>query len=125
MKQKEKTNLDKEIRNIGIILIVLGILHFVLSGFLSFTWGLVLIPVGIIAFFYRSRNMLLVFGILLILVGILNLSAFVISPEEVSGFWGIFAIIQFVWGIQIINRFRKTKENPKYDIKETNKKDFV
>lgn len=69
--------------------------------------------------------MLLTFGILLILVGILNLSNYVISLEEVSGFWGIFGIFQIIWGIQEINRFRRTKENPKYDIEEKNKIGFV
>jgi len=122
-KQVNKINLDKEVKNIGIALIILGVLHIVFSGFLDFTWGLVLIPVGIIALFYRSRRMLLTLGILLILVGILNLLASI--SEGASTFWGVFGIVQIVWGIQEINRFRKTEENPKYDIKEKRKKDFV
>ena len=124
-KQKEKIDLDKEVRNIGIALIVLGAIHFILSQFLDFTWGFVLIAVGVIALFYRSRKMLLTFGILLIVVGILNISSYAIALEEVSGFWGIFGIIQIVWGIQEINRFRRTKENPKYEIKEKIKKGFL
>jgi len=40
-KQKEKIDLDKEVRNIGIALIILGVIHFVLSQFLDFTWGFV------------------------------------------------------------------------------------
>jgi hypothetical protein len=125
MDKEKPFDLDKEVRNIGIALIVLGIIHFVLSQFLDFTWGFVLIAVGTIALFYRSRKMLLTFGILLIVVGILNISSYAIALEEGSGFWGIFGIIQIVWGIQEINRFRKTKENPKYDIKEKIKKGFV
>ncbi len=123
--EEKKFDLDKEVRNIGIALIVLGVIHFVLSQFLDFTWGFVLIAVGTIALFYRSRKMLLTFGILLIVVGILNISSFAIALEEVSVFWGIFGIIQIIWGIQEINRFRKTKENPKYEIKEKIKKSFV
>ncbi len=123
-KQKEKIDLDKEVRNIGIALIVLGIIHFVLSQFLDFTWGFVLIAVGVISLFYRSRKMLLTFGILLIVVGVLNISTYAIALEE-AGFWGIFGIIQIVWGIQEIKRFRRTKENPKYEIKEKIKKGFV
>ncbi len=123
--KKEKIDLDKEVRNIGIALIVLGVIHFVLSQFLDFTWGFVLIAVGVISLFYRSRKMLLTFGILLIVVGILNLSTYAIALEEVSGFWGIFGIIQIIWGIQEINRFRRTKENPKYETKEKIKKGFV
>ncbi|MFC1682280.1 hypothetical protein ACFL0X_01525 [Nanoarchaeota archaeon] len=124
-KPREKIDLDKEVRNIGIALIVLGVIHFVLSQFLDFTWGFVLIAVGVIALFYRSRKMLLTFGILLIVVGVLNISTYAIALEEVSGFWGIFGIVQIVWGIQEINRFRRTKENPKYEIKEKIKKGFV
>jgi hypothetical protein len=126
-KPQEKIDLDKEVRNIGIALIVLGIIHFILSQFLDFTWGFVLIAVGTIALFYRSRKMLLTFGILLIVVGILNLSDFVFFSylENSSPFWGIFGIIQIVWGIQEINRFRRTKENPKYEVKEKIKKGFV
>jgi len=124
-KQEEKIDLDKKVRNIGIALIILGVIHFVLSQFLDFTWGFVLIAVGIIAFFYRSRKMLLTFGILLMVVGVLDISTYAIALEEVSGFWGIFGIIQIVWGIQEINRFRRTKENPKYETKEKMKKSFV
>jgi DMSO/TMAO reductase YedYZ heme-binding membrane subunit len=123
--KKEKIDLDKEVRNIGIALIILGVIHFVLSQFLDFTWGFVLVAVGIIALFYRSRKMLLTFGILLIVVGVLNLSTYAIALEEVSGFWGIFGIIQIIWGIQEINRFRRTRENPKYENKEKIKKGFV
>ena len=125
MLKKQKIDLNKEVRNMGIIFLVLGVLHFILSGFLDPTWGIILITVGIIAFFYRSRNMLLVLGIMLILVGILNMSSFVFYPDEVSGGWGFFAIIQIIWGIQEIIKFKKIKENPKYRVKETKKKIFV
>lgn len=124
-KPQEKIDLDKEVRNIGIALIVLGVIHFVLSQFLDFTWGFVLIAVGVISLFYRSRKMLLTFGILLIVVGVLNISSYAMTLEETSGFWGIFGIVQIVWGIKEINRFRRTRENPKYEIKEKIKKSFV
>lgn len=45
---------NKEVRNIRIVFIVLGVIHFVLSQFLDFTWGFVLIAIGVIALFYRS-----------------------------------------------------------------------
>ncbi len=124
-KPQEKIDLNKKVRNIGIALIILGAVHFILSQFLDFTWGFVLVAVGVIALFYRSRKMLLTFGILLIAVGVLNISAYIINLGEISGFWGIFGIIQIVWGIQEISSFRKTKENPKYETKEKVKKGFV
>jgi uncharacterized membrane protein HdeD (DUF308 family) len=100
--------LKKEVKNSGIILIVLGFLHFLLTGLLDPLWGVVLIIVGIISLIYRSRNMLLVFGILLILVGILNIFSS-ISSIETSSFWFIFAGFQIYWGIKEIRIFVKTK----------------
>ena len=117
--EKQKTDLNTEIRKTGIILIVLGFIHFILSGFLDPTWGFLLIIVGIISFFYRSRNMLLTFGILLILVGVLNIFS---TTYEISIGWLVFGVIQIWWGIDIIRRFKKTKENPRYIVKEKKKK---
>jgi len=101
-------NLKKEIKNSGIILIVLGFIHFALSGLLDPLWGIVLVVVGIIALFYRSRNMLLVFGILLILVGILNIFSSISSIGSTS-FWLIFGGFQIYRGIKEIRVFTKTK----------------
>jgi len=123
----EKVDLNKELKITGIILIILGLLHFILSGFLDFTWGLVLIPIGVIALFYRSRKMVLILGILLILLGVWN---FYINIENSihgssSTFVTLLSFFQIYWGIKEIIRFRKIKENPKYLVKETNKKGFV
>jgi len=124
--QKQKPNLSKELRNSAIILITLGLLHFILSDFLDFTFGFILIAIGIITFFYRSRKMLLVFGILLILIGILNILAVVISSMSydvgLSYFWLIFGCFQIYIGIMQINRFKKTKENPEYVVKKKRSK---
>ena len=111
----KEIDLDKEVRNTGIALIILGIIHMIFSGFLSFTWGIILIVLGIISFFYRSRKMILTFGISLILVGALNLlDGILASLEGISAGWAIFGVFQIIWGIQEINRFREIKENPKY-----------
>lgn len=118
-KQKLKVDLEREIRNIGIAFIVLGVLHFILSGFLEPTWGIVLIFFGVLAFFYRSRKMLLIFGLLLILVGVLNLLS---SVYEVSIFWILFGVLQIYFGIQVINRYKKVKENPRYVVQRKNQK---
>jgi hypothetical protein len=123
--KKEKIDLDREVKNLGVALIVLGVFHFILSQFLDFTWGLILITIGIVALFYRSRKMILTFGISLIVVGILNIMSFLSYSDEVSGFWIIFGIIQIGWGINEIKKFRRIKENPKYEVKEKIKKDFI
>lgn len=126
-KEIKKIDLDRELKTAGIILIILGVLHFVLSGFLDFTWGIVLIPIGIIALFYRSRNMVLVLGILLVLLGIWNFYTNIENSMygQPSTFWNILSFFQVYWGIKEIICFRKISENPKYVIKETKRKGFV
>jgi MFS family permease len=115
-------NINKYCRNIGFILIGLGIIHFILSGILDGMWGGLLIIIGIISLCYRAKSMLIIFGSALILVGILNISNII---YEISGFWVIFGIFQIVWGIQEIRKYKKTKENPKYVIKKEEKRDFI
>lgn len=123
----KEIDLNKDLKTTGIILIILGVLHFVLSGFLNFTWGFVLVPIGIIALFYHSRRMLVVLGILLIIAGLWN---FYITVQNTmnggsSSFWGVLAFFQIYWGIKEIIRFRKIKENPRYLGEEKRKKGFV
>ncbi|MCH8945773.1 MAG: hypothetical protein IIA85_02530 [Nanoarchaeota archaeon] len=108
-------NIKKYCRNVGIILIALGILHILLSEFLSMGWGFLLIIIGVISLLYRAKSMIIVFGVALILVGILNISIII---YELNVFWIILGIFQIGWGIQELRRYKKTKENPKY----TNKK---
>lgn len=122
-----RVDLNKELRNTGIILIILGILHVVLSGFLSLAWGLILIPLGIISLFYHSKKMLLVFGILLILLGLWNFILSVDIAESMGGGssvgpWMILGIFQIYWGIKEINRFRRIKEENGYLVELINKK---
>ena len=115
-------NIDKYCRNVGLILIGLGVLHFILSGILSSWWGALLIIIGIISLCYRAKSMLIIFGSALILVGILNISNII---YEVSIFWLILGLLQVGWGIGEIRKYKGTKENPKYIIKKEEKKDFV
>ena len=66
-------------KTVGIVLIGLGILHIFLSGILDAYWGIILIIIGIISLFYRKKPMLIVFGVALILVGLLNISNVIYS----------------------------------------------
>jgi len=112
MKKKIIPELDinKEIRNIGIVLIVLGIIHLFLQNVLSSMWGWALIVIGIFSLFYRSKNMILFLGILLIILGIWNISN---SIMTLSPFWIMLGGFQIYWGIKEISRFNLIKENPK------------
>jgi hypothetical protein len=127
--KEEGTYLNKEIKNAGIILIVLGIIHLIFSGYLSSIWGILLIFMGIISLIYRSKDMILVFGVSLILVGILNIfisiQGTIYDSTQNYVFWIILGIAQIVWGIGEMKKFPKIRENPKYDIDKGKKKDFV
>lgn len=89
----KKIDLNKELKTTGIILIVFGAIQLILSSVFSYIWAIVAITIGIIALCYRSKKMLLVLGIALILVGLWNI------------FWTVFVIINpsswwrfsFVW----------------------------
>lgn len=95
----EEPNLSETIAGQGIILIVLGILHFVLAGFLDPGWGAVLIVLGILNLLIRRRGMFIVNGLSLVLVGLLN--TFLVS----AGGWTVFGLLQMYWGVQEIRRF--------------------
>jgi len=112
-------DINKYCKNVGLIIIALGVLHLILSGFLSGTWGFLLIIIGIIALAYRSKTMIIIFGVALILVGTLNIINII---YEVSGIWLILGIFQIGWGIQELRRYKKTKENPKYIPNKVNKR---
>jgi uncharacterized membrane protein HdeD (DUF308 family) len=109
-KQEEKIDLDKYLKTSGIVLIVLGFLHFLIPQYLMFSFGAILIFLGVFSLIFRIRCMLIVFGILLILLGIWNLG--ITGLEGTTGFWSILGIFQIYWGIKEIRMFLKlNKEN--------------
>lgn len=112
-------NIDKYCRNVGAILIILGFIHLIFSDYLSGAWGVILIAIGLISLFYRSKSMIIVFGLALILVGVLNLSLLFI---EVNIFWIILGLLQISWGVLELKRYKKTKENPIYVKRKKKKK---
>jgi hypothetical protein len=99
MPEKTAADMKTELRNWGIGLILLGIAHFVFSGFLDPVWGAVILVVGVLNLLIPRRGMFIVNGIALLLVGILNITA-----GEV-GSWTAFGILQLVWGVQEIRKF--------------------
>jgi hypothetical protein len=92
--------LKLELRKWGVGLILLGLIHIFLQGFLDPLWGVLICVVGILNLIFTHRLMFLVNGACLILAGILNAS--------VGGGWKFFGILQLIWGIQEmikINRY--------------------
>jgi len=106
-KKEELTpeRMNKDIRNWGIALIVLGAIHLAASEFLDASWGIVIIILGIVNLFVRKKEMFIVNGIALICVGIMNIS----SGIDAGGRWAFFGIMQMIWGGQEIYKFVKYK----------------
>lgn len=104
----EFVDLKEYCRNVGIVLIVFGILHFILPRVLDSSWGAPLIAVGIFSLIFRKRFTLLIYGITFVLVGILN-SLPLFSSEVEFGRWSIIGILQIYWGITEFIKFYKIK----------------
>ncbi len=107
-KREEKSSFEKEIKSLGIWLIVFGVIHIIASGFLSFFWGFVLIGFGIFSITSKKPIVLLIFGVLILVAGLSNLSSILyIGEEGISSLWFIFGGFQIYWGIKEIIRYNK------------------
>ncbi len=110
--------MNLNINNIGMCAIVLGIIHFIGSGFLSFSWGIVLIIFGIFALIYKKPIIFLIFGIMLFVCAFSNISSsligiFFLGESVMNYLWIIFGGLQIYWGVTIIRDFIKIKEKSK------------
>jgi len=109
---RSAAEMRKDLLSWGIGLIAIGILHFLLAGFLDPVWGGVIITIGVLNLLIRKRGMYIVNGMALILVGIMNFSSSVIaSTGGISG-WSIFGTFQVIWGIQEIRKFAQYAPKP-------------
>ena len=97
--EKTAADMKRELRNWGIGLIVLGVAHFVLAGFLSPIWGVIILVVGVLNLVIPHRSMFIVNGLALLLVGGLN----IFSGE--MGTWTAFGVLQLIWGVQEMRKF--------------------
>lgn len=104
--KKPLLDIKKELRSWGIGLIVLGVAHLFLKA-LEPIWGVIIIVIGLFNLLLIRRGMFIVNGIALLLVGILNLVA---GAEAKSG-WAAFGILQVIWGVQEIRKFKRYKSN--------------
>jgi len=97
-----RESLKGELRKWGVALIILGVIHFALAGFLDPVWGVVILVIGTLNLFILKPQMLIVNGGALILVGLIN-----IITTLAIGFsgWVIFGGFQIYWGIQEIVRY--------------------
>jgi len=102
---KPLPEMKESLRKWGIGLIVLGIAHLVLTNFLDPLWGSIIIILGILNLIIKKRGMFIANGAALLLVGIMNILG-TILPEGGGFGWLIFGVLQLVWGIQEIRKFK-------------------
>ncbi|MBT3865818.1 hypothetical protein HOF78_01800 [Candidatus Woesearchaeota archaeon] len=96
----KKDEISYDLKLWGTILIIMGLLHQLLSGFLSSSWGYLLIFIGALALYIRERRMYLLLGAMMFVVGLSN-TAFG------SGSWNIYGVMQLVFGVLIFKDYWK------------------
>lgn len=90
--------MSQEINKWRFFLILLGIIQLATSGFLSNTWGILLIIVGLSSFYYNSASMFVVYGTTLGWASISN--AF-----SGSGGWLAFSLLQIYFAFQTFRQY--------------------
>lgn len=88
----------REIRSWAFFLIVIGIIQIVAAGWLSNTWGLMLIIVGLASFYFRSPAMFVIYGTTLAWAGLSN-------ALTGLGTWVIFSLLQAYFTFQTFRQF--------------------
>ena len=101
--RKTAQELKNELRSWGIGLIILAFFQFIFAGFLDPMWGIMIGILGVLNLLIPYRGMFIVNGIVLIIAGILNASA--------GGGWKFFGMLQFIWGIQEMRKYREYTNN--------------
>ena len=100
---KKRPDMKKELRTWGFGLMVLGSVHLFVK-FLDPAWGVVIIVIGLLNLLVPKRGMFIVNGLALLFVGIMNIAA---AKEAGQGGWAVFGILQIIWGVQEIRKFRR------------------
>ena len=101
-----RQEMEAELKKWGIGLCAIGGLSVLLSGFLDPVWGVILIVLGGLSFVVRKCGMFIVFGCVLLLAGIMNLT----SGGSGGSMWAVFGIFQVLWGLQEFQRFGKFRK---------------
>lgn len=90
--------MEKDIRQWGWTLLVLGVIHIIGSGFLDASWGIILILVGLLSFLYRTSSMYVIYGITLAWVAITNMLGGKVS-------WFVFALLQAFLSVKVFQSY--------------------
>jgi len=96
-KVMSEASMAGDISSWGTALIIIGAISIFLADFLDPIWGGLLIGTGIFALVVKKRFMFIVFGVVLLLAGIMNMI--------VGGGWMAFGILQGYWGVNEIIKY--------------------
>lgn len=88
------------VRSWGRALLVLGGLHMITSGFLSATWGVMLVLVGAASLYFQDAAMFLLYGMTIAWAAINNLFGG-------NLLWMVFAVLQAYWAFGLFRDFRR------------------
>jgi len=94
-----EVRMARDISSWGIALLIIGTISIFLAEFLDPLWGVLLVCAGIVALVVKKRFMFIVFGVVLLLAGIMNIT--------VGGGWAAFGILQGYWGVTEIIKYFK------------------
>jgi len=100
-------DMKKDLRNMGIGMLLIGLLSLFFSQIFDQIWGVVLVILGILNLVIKNRSMYIVNGIALIAVGLMNIITIISSTAL---FWILFGIMQIAWGIAEIKKFKQAEE---------------
>ena len=98
----DKPTVSEDLRGWGMQLIAVGVLHWLLSGFLDPLWGALLIGLGATNLLVRRRGMYLINGGALFVAGLWN----ILGGQ--FGLWAIFGLMQLFWGAQTMAKYGPT-----------------
>ena len=101
-----EADMQKDLRSMGIGMLIIGALSLILSSILDPIWGIILIGLGILNLIIKNRMMYIVNGVALIAVGLLNIITIVYSSTPL---WILFGVMQIIWGVSEIKKFGQVK----------------
>jgi hypothetical protein len=99
----ESDIMAKSIRSWGWNLIIVGVVSLIASSFLSATWGVMMILLGVGSFLVISPALFMLYAATLAWAGISNISGGI-------GGWSIFALLQFYWAYSNFRLFLRYKQ---------------
>ncbi len=98
---KTVADMKRDLRVWGLMLVAIGIIGIMSSGFMDPVWGIVLVVFGASAMGIQERSMFIPIGMALLMAGVINLSA------GEFGIWTVFGLLMIILGAQEIRTVRR------------------